>query len=92
MADDLPWFSPGHTRSATAQPRQRAFVWTLTKRGRRVEAELLDHGVHGVEVQFFHQGVLSYARRWPSRALALAEADDERKRLMAAGWQEPPAD
>ncbi len=93
MADDVPWFSSDYSPPVdAARQSRRTLVWTLIKRGRRVEAELLDHGQHGVEVQFLHEGLMAYARRWRSRALALAEADDERVRLMRDGWKEPPGD
>ena len=44
MADEKPWCAPGHRNSlpgtaSTSRPRER--LWTLIKRGKRVDAELL---------------------------------------------------
>ena len=35
-------------------------LWTLTKHGKRIDAELLFHAEHGVEIQFLHEGVMAY--------------------------------
>ncbi len=55
MADERPWFAPGYAESlqgagCSLRPRER--LWTLVKGGKRIDAELLFHGEHGVEVQF----------------------------------------
>jgi hypothetical protein len=43
----------------------------------------------GVEVRFLYNGELIYGRRWPTRALAQAEAVDKLKELHARGWVDP---
>jgi len=54
--------------------------------GTRIDAELLFHAEDGVEIQFLHEGIVAYARRWPLRAQAVKEGDTQRQRLMAEGW------
>jgi hypothetical protein len=50
-------------------------------------AELLDHGTEiGVELQFVWNGALLHAWYFRTNDLALAEADDSRKRHEAQGW------
>jgi hypothetical protein len=55
MPDEKPWFAPGHADSvepAPYAPHLRERVWTLTKRGKRIDAELLFHGEsYGSECQ-----------------------------------------
>lgn len=89
MADEKPWFAPGHVDSlqgSVCSPRPREPVWTLWKGARRVDAELLFQAEAGVDVQFLHEGVMAYARRFTLRASALEEAERHRKRLMREGW------
>ena len=68
------------------RPRSREHLWRLRKNHRTVDAELLFHGEYGVEIQFLYNGEMAYGRRWPARALAIAEADDKRTELERAGW------
>src|SRR5690348_5570369 len=94
MADeteDAPWFAPNHvgTQQDACKPRPRERLWTLVKAGKRVDAELLFQGEHGVEVQFSHDGVMAYGQRFALRAAALAEADHHRARLEREGWTMP---
>jgi hypothetical protein len=85
MADEeKPWYAPGHTDSlqpSGCTPRPRERLWTLTKGAKRVDAELLCHGEHGVEVQFAHEAVMAHARTFVVRELAVREADEQRARL-----------
>jgi len=39
-----------------------------------------------VELQFYYDGTMVLARRWPSREAALAEAEDQRQDFQRAGW------
>ena len=71
------------------KPRPREPLWTLTKGVKRVDAELLYQSEHGVEVQFLLEGVMAYAHRWPLRAQAVQEADEQRARLLREGWKVP---
>jgi hypothetical protein len=83
MADDeKPWFAPGYAATHAAPvytPHLRESVWTLTKHGKRVDAELLFHGEsYGWECQFLHDGVMAKARRFVLKVLALEEAEAQR--------------
>jgi hypothetical protein len=42
-------------------------VWTLSKNGKRIDAELMFHAEYGVEIQFLHERVMAYGR-WISTA------------------------
>jgi hypothetical protein len=62
-------------------------VWRLRKLHDHVDAELIEHGEDGgVEVRFFYNGELTFARRLPTRALAAAEAGAKRAELEREGW------
>jgi hypothetical protein len=37
-------------------------------------------------VQFFYDGAMLWARRWPSRQLALDHAEAQLRELQRAGW------
>jgi hypothetical protein len=60
-------------------------IWRLRKLHQQADAQLREDG-QGVEVQFFYNGVLTYTRRLPTRALALAEAAAKRAELEREGW------
>jgi hypothetical protein len=51
--DEIPWYAPGATvKPMVYTPHLRERAWTLTKRGKRVDCELLFHGEsYGWEVQ-----------------------------------------
>jgi hypothetical protein len=62
-------------------------LWRLRKLHQQVDAQLRDEGGDvGVEMRFFYNGELVYARRWPTRDLALAEAAEKRAELERDGW------
>ena len=61
----------------------------LPPAAKRVDAELLYQSEHGVEVRFLLEGVIAYAHRWPLRAQAVQEADEQRARLLREGWTVP---
>ncbi len=61
-------------------------LWSMRKKGKQIDAELRGHGEYGWECQFLNDGELAYGRRWITRALALAEADDKRNELAQQGW------
>jgi hypothetical protein len=99
MADtELPWYAPGRVPTEQVYiPHLREHVWTLAKRGKRIDAELLFHGEsYGWECQCLHDGVMAKAQRFVLKALALEEAEAQRQRLIAEGWMLPmtshPAD
>jgi hypothetical protein len=62
-------------------------IWRLRKDHTWIDARLRPCADSGdVEVQFFYDGALLFARRWPSRELALTHADDQLRNLQRAGW------
>jgi hypothetical protein len=61
-------------------------LWRLRKLHDTVDAELTDVAAGGVEVQFFYNGRLSYARRLATRAQAIGEAAAKRAELEREGW------
>jgi hypothetical protein len=60
-------------------------IWRLRKLHQQADAQLRDDG-QGVEVLFFYNGILTYSRRWPTRAMALAAAAEKRAELEREGW------
>lgn len=83
---DADWWAQQGSTSVPCKPRPRERLWTLTKNGKRIDAELLFHAEHGVEIQFLHEGVMAYGRRWMLRAEAVREADAKRTELERQGW------
>jgi hypothetical protein len=69
---DQPFFAPDHK---PAPPRAPAHLWVIRKDGRQFDWELRDHGAWGVEVQIYRERAFLDGRRWPTRAMALGEAD-----------------
>src|SRR4051794_26054501 len=59
MADDARW--QPHVPASPCKPRPRECLWTMTKNGKRIDAELLFHGEYGVEIQFLYGGGVAYA-------------------------------
>jgi hypothetical protein len=88
---DAAWWSGNGGTGGPCKPRSRERLWTLTKAGKRIEAELLFHAEHGVEIQFLHEGVMAYGRRWTLRAEAVQEATERRIELEELGWSTSPA-
>jgi hypothetical protein len=91
MADEKPWCARARRQPAgtVCTPRPRERLWTLVKGAKQVDAELLYHGEHGVEVQFTHEGVMAYGQRCVLRAQAVELAEGHRQRLIREGWTEP---
>ena len=62
-------------------------VWRLRKNHTWLDARLLDcANSTDVELQFFYDGTLLQARRWPSRQDALGHAERQLRELQRAGW------
>jgi hypothetical protein len=83
---DADWWSTQGRAATPSKPRPRERLWTLTKAGKRIDAELLFHAEHGVEIQFLYEGVMAYGRRWTLRAQAIQEASEKRAELEGEGW------
>ena len=62
-------------------------VWRLRKNHASIDAQIRDCVESDqVELQFFYDGTLVVARRWPSREAALTHAGDQLRDLQRAGW------
>ena len=62
-------------------------VWRLRKNSTWLDARLADCAdSSGTELQFFRDGTLISARRWPSREEALTHAESQLLELQRAGW------
>ena len=67
--------------------RDQVRVWRLRKSSTWLDARLGDcAGSTDVELQFFYDGALLFARRWPSREDALSHAANQLGDLQRAGW------
>jgi hypothetical protein len=83
-------FAASRLRSQPRQPKPGEHVWTLWK-NRRIDGELRFHGEpFGCEVQFLHDHELAYGQRCVTHAAAMGDAENQRRRLINAGWA-PPA-
>jgi hypothetical protein len=62
-------------------------VWRVRKNHTWIDAQVRDCADGGdAEIQFFYDGTLVHARRWPSREEALTHAADQLRQLQRAGW------
>jgi hypothetical protein len=52
MPDSTWWSSAGATPAHVQSRRLRERLWTVTKNGKRIDAELMFHAEYGVEIQF----------------------------------------
>jgi len=83
---DAAWWSGERGNGGPCKPRPRERLWTLTKNGKRIDAELLFQGEHGVEIHFLHEGEMRYAHRWTLRAHGIEEGTAKRADLENQGW------
>ena len=77
------------TSLSSARAAER--IWRARKDSRILDARLLvdpseDPSSAGVELQVFYNGELLYGRRWPSREVAIRDANNKLKALQIAGW------
>ena len=79
-----PFYAPNR-KVPPPQPRIGEPLWTVEKDSRRLACELRDEGEAGVEVQVSRDGELLYGRRWATRALALAKADEQTAQYLRDG-------
>jgi hypothetical protein len=62
-------------------------IWRLRKLHQSLDAEVRPDGSEGaVFLQVKLNGELTYTRRWPTRAEALADAASRRAELEREGW------
>jgi hypothetical protein len=70
-----------------ASPDLAERVWRVRKSHTWIDAQIRDCSQSAdVEIQFFYDGALVLARRWPSRDEALDCAADRLRDLQRAGW------
>ena len=74
-------------RPPPVKPREGEPLWALTKGAKRLACALRYHGEHGVETLVLLDGELYVGRRFPTRALALDEANTMRAQCVEHGWQ-----
>jgi hypothetical protein len=61
-------------------------LWRLRKLHDSVDAALCELPDGEVELQFFYNGALAYARRWSTRADAVSDAATRRAELERDWW------
>jgi hypothetical protein len=66
---------------ASGASRTGGRVWRVRRRQRHIDAE-----IHDTELVLRYGGRLIYARRWPSREAAEADARAKLEELERAGW------
>jgi len=60
-------------------------LWRVRKHHTWIDAQVHEYA-DGVEIGFTYDGAPVYARRFPTRHLALTEADRTLRELQRAGW------
>jgi hypothetical protein len=70
---------------AERQPRSFEHLWSIRKNGVQLDCVLRDHGSSGVEARIIRDGEFLLGRRWPSRDLAIEEAEDLRQQYIREG-------
>jgi hypothetical protein len=77
------WDAP---QVAPTKPRPTEPLWTLTKAGQRIDAELIDQREAGCELRMLQNGEWLSGRRFSEKARANAHGDDVRHQLEKRGW------
>jgi hypothetical protein len=85
MSDQQPFYAPNRLPPPARTPRLTEHLWALRKDGRQYDGELLDHGTWGVEFQVRYELSWFYGHRWPTRELALVEAEDRKAEYLREG-------
>ena len=62
-------------------------LWTVTKDGQRVDAQLVDQTEAGCELRMLQNGEWLSGRRFSDKARAMAHGDDVRHQLEQRGWR-----
>jgi hypothetical protein len=79
MSDDpQPFYSPNRTPPPARTPRPTEHLWAIRRDGRQYNGE-------GVEFQVLCELSWFYGHRWPTREMALAEADDRKAEYLRDG-------
>jgi hypothetical protein len=81
---DQPYLTPNRA-TAPGQPRPAERLWTVRKDGGQLVCELRDDGGVGAELQVYRERELLYGRRWATRALALAKANEWKAHYLREG-------
>ena len=67
-------------------PRSGERLWTLTRDGVRLTAELLDQSSAGMELRMLRDGEWMSGRRFADKEAALRHAESNRQQLLTKGW------
>jgi hypothetical protein len=62
-------------------------LWTLTRDGQRIDAELVDQGTAGFELRLLRDHEWFAGRRFGNRAQAVAHSVETRRELLSRGWK-----
>ena len=68
-------------------PKIATPLWTLTKDGQRVDAQLVDQSAAGCELRMLQNGEWLSGRRFRDKARAMAHGGDVRQQLESRGWR-----
>ncbi len=72
--------------SAILNPQSER-LWRVRKQGASIDARLRASEPSGdVELQYFYEGKLVFAARWPTRDEAVVDADVRLRDLQRVGW------
>jgi hypothetical protein len=85
MSSDQPFYAPDRKPTAR-QPQPGEPLWSISQDGHQLDCKLRDFEPWGVELQIYQDGEFLQARRWPSRALALEEAEDQKASYLRHGY------
>ncbi|MEP6998819.1 MAG: hypothetical protein ABI900_14290 [Betaproteobacteria bacterium] len=72
-----------------SKPNVVVSLWTVTKDGQRVDAQLVDQSAAGCELRMLQNGEWLSGRRFSDRARAITHGDDVRQQLESRGWRCP---
>jgi hypothetical protein len=81
---DEPFTNPGHV-PPPHEPQPSELLFEFVRGADQFRCELRDHGMAGVEAQFFQNGEFFASRRFDTRAAAVLWADLERPTIEKGG-------
>src|SRR5580698_148758 len=85
MSSDQAFYAPDRKPTAH-QPQPGEPLWSISQDGHQLDCKLPDFEPWVVELQIYQDGEFLQARCWPSRALALEEAEHQKASYLRHGY------
>jgi hypothetical protein len=82
---DQPFYAPDRKPAPPRQPQPGEPLWSISQDGHQLDCKLRAFEPWGVELQIYQDGEFLQGRRWPTRAMALEGADEQKAAYLGKG-------